>query len=115
MSGFPYNICSCILSRIHLQTLKRASTPLARYGTLSARYGTLSAWYGTILARYGTVLARYATLLARYAYLCYSHTKPGHEPDFMQLKMGGNSPGIDSNLHTIRVETARFRTGSVRN
>ena len=40
--------------------------------------------------------------------LCYSHTQPGHEPDLMQVKMGENCPGIDGNLHTVRVETARY-------
>jgi hypothetical protein len=40
-------------------------------------------------------------------FLCYSHTQPGHEPDLMQVKMGENFPGIDVNLHTVRVETAR--------
>jgi hypothetical protein len=40
--------------------------------------------------------------------LCYSHTHPGHEPDLMQVKMGENYPGIDVNLHTVRVETARY-------
>jgi hypothetical protein len=40
--------------------------------------------------------------------LCYSHTQPGHEPDLMQVKMGENCPRIDGNLHTVRVETARY-------
>jgi hypothetical protein len=26
----------------------------------------------------------------------------------MRVKMGWNSPGIDGNLHTVRVETARY-------
>jgi hypothetical protein len=40
--------------------------------------------------------------------ICYSHTQAGHEPDLMRVKMGGNSPGIDGNLDTVRVETARY-------
>jgi hypothetical protein len=40
--------------------------------------------------------------------LCYSQTQPGHEPDLMQVKMDENCPGIDGNLHTVRVETARY-------
>jgi hypothetical protein len=31
-------------------------------------------------------------------------TQPGHEPDLMWVKMGRNTPGIDGNLHTIRVK-----------
>jgi hypothetical protein len=26
----------------------------------------------------------------------------------MRVKLGGNSPGIDGNLHTVRVEMARY-------
>ena len=37
-----------------------------------------------------------------------SHKQPGHEPDLVRVKMGRNSPGIGSNLHTVRVETARY-------
>ena len=36
-----------------------------------------------------------------------SHTQPGHKPDLMRVKMSWNSPRIDDNLHTVRVETAR--------
>jgi hypothetical protein len=39
---------------------------------------------------------------------CYSHTHTGHEPDLRQVKMGGNSPEIDGNLHKVRIETARY-------
>jgi hypothetical protein len=45
---------------------------------------------------------------ALYQTLCYSHTQPGHEPDLMRVKMWRNSPGIDRNLHTVRVETAKY-------
>ena len=40
-------------------------------------------------------------------------TQPGHEPDLVRVKIGRNSPGIDSNLHTVRVETARYGFNSV--
>ena len=42
-----------------------------------------------------------------YVHECHTHTQPGHEPDLMQVKMSRNSPRIDDNLHTVRVETAR--------
>jgi hypothetical protein len=35
-------------------------------------------------------------------------TQPGQEPDLMHVKMSRNSPGINGNLHTVRVETARY-------
>ena len=47
-------------------------------------------------------------VVTRVFFYCYSHIQPGHEPNLVRVKMGRNSPGIDSNLHTVRVETARY-------
>jgi hypothetical protein len=50
-----------------IQTLKRASTPVARYGTLSAWYGSFSARYGSCTVRYAFCMVRYASCMVRYA------------------------------------------------
>jgi hypothetical protein len=51
-------------------------------------------------------LIRYIMIL----FMLQSHTAGSRtrEPDLVQVKMVGDSPGIDGNLHKVRVETARY-------
>jgi hypothetical protein len=50
-------------SRIfHLQTLKRASTPVARYGTVRFRHGTVRFLHGTVRFLHGTVRFLHGTV-----------------------------------------------------
>ena len=58
-----------------LQTLKRATTPLARNGTLNGLYGTLNGLYGTLDGLYGTLNGLYGTLNGLYGTVCTVRTE----------------------------------------